>query len=65
MNTYLNKTPENVSNQASSRVNNKRGEGHFAIQLADNRTAVPSQSGEALQQTVQRHIQQPIQRHIN
>jgi hypothetical protein len=65
MNTYLNKTPDTISSQGSHRVNNKRGEGHFAIQLADNRTAVPPQSDQPSQQTVQRHTQQPIQRHIS
>jgi hypothetical protein len=65
MNTYLNKMPDNISNQASNRINNKRGEGHFAMQLADNRAAPPSQSDQPLQQTVQRQTQQPIQRHIS
>lgn len=64
MNTYLNKATDYVSNQANNRVSSKRGEGHFAMPLADNRTAVSPQSDQASQETVQRHTQQPIQRHI-
>ena len=56
MNQHINKTPEKADRATDNGAAVKRGEGHFAVQLADNRQAYRVENSGSSSQPVQRHI---------